>query len=151
MDETTFVFLSLRYRWVQNFEGKMWKSLSKHSWFILLRQVSSRIHRRTGRSVYRSVAALWAPWISFHNIEKISHNFPIIFSGPRPLHFIPAGLKKRGTGDEKERLWEHFKNCIMTNWLDTSWWLLSKINFAKCRCFFCAKFRPNSKMSGEQS
>ncbi|CAH3030824.1 unnamed protein product, partial [Porites evermanni] len=22
--------------------------------------------------------------------------------GPRPLHFIPAGLKKRGTGDEKE-------------------------------------------------
>ena len=76
--------------------------------------------------------------------------FSIIFSGPRPLHFIPAGLKKRGTGDEKESLWEHFKNCIMINWLDTSWWLLPKINIAKCQCFFCAKFRPiNSKMSGE--
>ena len=68
-------FLRLRYRWVQNFEGKMWKSLSKYSWFILLRQVSSRIHWGTGRSVYRSVAALWAPWISFHNIEKNSHDF----------------------------------------------------------------------------
>ena len=83
------------------------------------------------------------------NIENISHNFPIIFSGSRPLHFIPAGLKKRGTGDEKESLWEHFKNCIMTNRLDTSWWLLPKINFAKCQCLFCAKFRPNSKMSGK--
>ena len=68
------LFLRLRYRWVQNFEGKMWKSLSKYSWFILLRQVSSRIHRGTGRSMYRSVVALWAPWVSFHDIEK---NFPL--------------------------------------------------------------------------
>ena len=136
------VFLRRRYRWVQNFEGKMWKSLSKYSWFILLRQVSSRIHRGTRWSVFRSVAALWAPWISFHNIEKISHNFPIIFSGPRPPHFTPAGLKKRGTGDEKESLWQHFKNCIMTKLTGHELMAATQNKHCQMPMFFLRKFSP---------
>ena len=123
------LFLRLRYRWVQNFEGKMWKSLSKYSWFILLRQVSSRIHRGTGRSMYRSVAALWAPWLSFHNIEK---NLPL-FSRTISVFGSPFSYLKQINSNT---VWKKkmFFSLLLT---------LQKLEFKRLGSCFC-HFRPQA-------